>query len=138
MFVFFSNCDILFNWLNFCEKSNLRWRIAVYSKKSPCGGGRAASPLVLCTRRLQSIFRQTTLFGLACGLHRTHPWERGCFYFKKNNLSRCSFAKITTRSIANKPHYRGGATLRLAYRSQFRTLLLRWYSRVQSFFTVIF
>ena len=29
-----------------------------YSKKSPCGGGRAASPLVLRTRRLQSIFRR--------------------------------------------------------------------------------
>ena len=27
-------------------------------KKSPCGGGRAASPLVLRTRRLQSIFRR--------------------------------------------------------------------------------
>jgi len=171
---FFSNCDILFSWLNFCEKSNLRWRIVdnlapcscagavEYSrtllhharrKTRPCrtlhppiankphyrGGGKLAlggcsrffgdlalrhsvglrlthalSVVVVCyctcTRRLQSIFRQTTLFGLACGLHRTHPWERGCFYFKKNNLSRCSFAKIKTRSIANKPHYRGGVS----------------------------
>ena len=36
-------------------KNNLR---RLFSKKSPCGGGRAASPLVLRTRRLQSIFRR--------------------------------------------------------------------------------
>jgi len=35
---FFSNCDILFSWLNFCEKSNLRWRIVDNLAPCSCAG----------------------------------------------------------------------------------------------------
>ena len=47
--------DFSVNTRNCSIRNDLR---RLFSKKSPYGGGRAASPLVLRTRRLQSIFRR--------------------------------------------------------------------------------
>ena len=67
-------------------KNNRRRRL--FSKKSPCGGGRAASPLVLRTRRLQSIFRRprSAAFRRLCLAHALRVVVVEFYYSTKNDL----------------------------------------------------
>ncbi|MBQ9088411.1 MAG: hypothetical protein IJY46_06500, partial [Lentisphaeria bacterium] len=60
----------------------------LFSKKSPCGGGRAASPLVLRTRRLQSIFRRprSAAFRRLCLAHALRVVVVEFYYSTKNDL----------------------------------------------------
>ena len=99
--------------------------VAFFSRKSPCGGSRAASPLGLRPRRFQSIFRRPRSPSLQCSPRCGSAFRNFeyCFFNFLNILSPATTERGSKKCRSGTPCGRMATSPLVGYRSLMANIL---------------